>query len=98
MTEKIEVEILPWLSRALGKESKLTLTEKANSKGEKLKSLLKRIALKYEGFGAVIYDVKRGVLQDTVVIFVNNKPIAKDLKITVKSGDKITLTPFYSGG
>lgn len=98
MTEKIEVEILPWLSRALGKESKLILTEKVNPKGEKLKSLLERIALKHEGFGAVIYDVKRGALQDTVVIFVNNQSTSKDLKLIIKNGDRITLTPFYSGG
>ena len=97
MTNEIEVEIFPWLSRALGKESRVILTEKVR-KRENLKSLLERIALKHDGFGAMIYDVKRGTVYDMVVIFVNNQPIAKDLKLKIKSGDRITLTPFYSGG
>lgn len=97
MTNEIKVEISPWLSKALGKKSKVTLTEKIR-KGESLKSLLERIALKHDGFGAMIYDIKRGTVYDTVVIFVNNRPIANDLKLKIKSGDRITVTPFYSGG
>lgn len=97
MTNEVKIEIFPWLSRALGKKSRVTLTEKVR-KGENLKSLLERIALKHDGFGSMIYDTKRGNLYDTVVIFVNNQSIAKDLKLKIKNGDRIIITPFYSGG
>ena len=98
MTNEIAVEIFPWLSRALQKESKVILTEKINPKGENLKSLLERIALKHDGFGAMIYGVKHGTVHDAVVIYVNNQPIPKNLKLKIKSGDRIAVTPLYSGG
>jgi len=97
MTNEVKIEILPWLSRALGKKSKVTLTERVR-KGESLKSLLERIALKHDGFGAMIYDIERGSPYDTVVIFVNNQSISGDLKLKIKNGDRIIITPFYSGG
>ena len=68
MTNEVVVEIFPWLSRALQKESKVLLTEKVNPKGEQLKSVLERIAVKHEGFGAMIYDVTQGTVFDNVVL------------------------------
>jgi len=98
MTMGIVIEILPWLSRALGKESRIVFNEPVNPKGETLQSLLRRIALKYDGVEGVIYDLKHGVVHEGVVIFVNNQRIPQDLKLIVKGGDRITVTPFYSGG
>jgi sulfur carrier protein ThiS len=46
----------------------------------------------------VIYDIARGTIYDTVVIFVNNQPVPSDLKVKIKGGDIIVVTPFYSGG
>lgn len=97
MIDEVEIEILPWLSRALGEKSKVTLTEKVR-KGENLKSLLEGIALKHDGFGATIYDIERGSLYDTVVIFVNNQATSGDLKLEINNGDRVVITPFYSGG
>jgi molybdopterin converting factor small subunit len=97
MREEVTIEITPWLSKAVGKTSKVTLTEPIR-KGEQLKAVLERIAGKHEAFGAMIYDVHRGTLYDAVVIFVNNRPIAKDLQYSMQGGDTIVLTPFYSGG
>ncbi len=97
MTNEVKVEIAPWLSQALGKKSKVTMTEQIR-KDESLKSLLERIAVKYDGFGAIIYDIPGGTIYDTVVIFVNNRPVTSDLKVKIKGGDTIVVTPFYSGG
>ena len=97
MKNEIEIQISPWISKAFGEKSKVTLTEQIR-KGEDLKSLLERMASKNESFGAMIYDVKRGIIYDTVVILVNNRPIEKDLKTKIKSGDTIFVTPLYSGG
>jgi molybdopterin converting factor small subunit len=96
MTSEVEIEIFPWLSQALGKKSRVVLSEKVNV-GENLKTLLERIASEHDGFGAMIYDVKHGTVYDTVVIFVNNLAI-KNLRLKVKGEDRITITPFYSGG
>lgn len=97
MVGEVKIDIYPWLSRALGRESRITLTEKIGE-GETLKSLLKRMASRYDGFGAMIYDTKRGATHDTVVVFVNNRSIADDLTLKIEEGDRIIITPFYSGG
>jgi len=97
MTNEVKVEISPWLSHALGKKSKITLREKIRN-GDSLRSVLERLAVRHEGFGATIYDIQRGTVYDPVVIFVNNRPISRDLKVTIQGGDTIAVTPFYSGG
>ena len=97
MTNEVKIEISPWFSQSFGKKSKVTMTEQIR-KDESLKSLLERIAVKHDGFGAMIYDISRGTIYDAVVIFVNNKPVTSDLKIKIKIGDTIVVTPFYSGG
>ena len=97
MTNEVTIEIVPWLSQALGKKSKIIMTEQIR-KDESLKSLLEKIAIKHDGFGAMIYDISRGTLYDAVVIFVNNRPVTSDLKEKIKGGDTIVVTPFYSGG
>ena len=97
MADEVKLEILPWLSRALGKSNKVTFTEKIR-KDDDLKSLLERVAEKYASLGAMIYNPKHGTLDDAVVVFVNNRPIPKDLKLKIKGGDTIVITPFYSGG
>ncbi len=95
--EEVTIEIAPWLSKAFGKKSKVTLREQIRN-NEPLKAILERIAAKHEAVGAMIYDVHQGTLYDAVVLFVNNRPVAKDLQHTVQSGDTIVLTPFYAGG
>lgn len=97
MTTEVTIEIVPWLSQALGKKSKVTVTEQIR-KDERLKSLLERMAVKHDGFGAMIYDIPRGTTYNTVVIFVNNRPVTSDLSVKIKGGDTIVVTPFYSGG
>lgn len=97
MTNEVKIEITPWLSQAFGKKSKITMTEQIR-KDESLKSLLERIAVKHYGFGAMIYDMPSGTLYDAVVIFVNNRLVTSDLKVTIKGGDTIVVTPLYSGG
>jgi len=97
MGNEITVEIFPWLSWALGEKNRVILTERVE-KGENLKSLLERIAVKHDGFGAMIYDLNLGTVYDKVVIFVNNRSVSKDLKLKINNGDRITVTPFYSGG
>ena len=97
MALEITIEIAPWLSQALGKKSKILMTEQIR-KGESLKSLLERMAVKHDGFGAMIYDIPRGTIDDAVVIFVNNRPVTSDLNVKIKGGDTIIVTPFYSGG
>ncbi len=94
---EVTIEIAPWLSKAFGKKSKVTLREQIRD-GEPLKAILERIAAKHEAVGAMIYDAHRGTIYDAVVMFVNNRPVAKDLRHTVQSGDTIVLTPFYAGG
>lgn len=96
MTNDVQVEVLPWLSRALGKESKVILTESIRE-GENLKSLFERIASKHDAFGALIYNINCGTVYDGVEIFVNNKSI-KNVNMKIKSGYKITVTPLYYGG
>lgn len=97
MTNEVTIEIAPWLSQAFGKKSKVTMTKQIR-KDESLKSLLQRIAAKHDGFGAMIYNIPRGTTYNTVVIFVNNRPVTSDLSVKIKSGDTIVVTPFYSGG
>ena len=97
MTPEVTIEIAPWLSQALGKKSKISMTEQIG-KGESLKSLLERMAIKHDGFGAMIYCIPRGTIDDAVVIFVNNRPVPPDLNVNIKGGDTIVVTPFYSGG
>ena len=97
MTNEVTIEIAPWLSQSFGKKSKATITEQIR-KDESLKSLLERIAVKHDGFGSMIYGIARGTIYDTVVIFVNNRPVTSDLKVKIKGGDTIIVTPFYSGG
>jgi molybdopterin converting factor small subunit len=97
MTPEVTIEIAPWISQALGKKSKVTMTEQIR-KDESLKSLLERIAEKHDGFGAMIYCIPRGTIDDAVVIFVNNRPVLPDLNVKIKGGDTIVVTPFYSGG
>ena len=97
MTNEVKIEIAPWRSQTLGKKNKITMTEKIR-KDESLKSLLERIATQHDGFGSMIYDIARGIIYDTVVIFVNNQPVPSDLKVKIKDGDIIVVTPFYSGG
>ena len=97
MTNEVTIEIAPWLSQAFGKKSKVTVTQQIRTE-ESLKSLLERIAVKHDGFGAMIYDIPRGTTYNNVVIFVNNRPVPSDLSVKIKGGDTIVVTPFYSGG
>jgi molybdopterin converting factor small subunit len=97
MTPEVAVEILPWLSKALGERHKVILTERI-SQAETLRSLLTRLVVKHEGVGAMIYDRTQGILHEGVVIFVNEQPIAHDLSLSLKHGDRVTVTPFYVGG
>jgi len=97
MMNKVEVEVLPWLSRALGKENKVRLTETVGE-GETLKTLLEKIALSHEGFQAAIYDAENGALHENVVVFINNRSIRSGLQTKIKVGDRVVITPLYSGG
>jgi molybdopterin converting factor small subunit len=97
MRSDVTVEIYPWLSKALGAQHKVTLTEQI-SRQETLRSLLDRLALKYDGVGAMIYDGIHERLYEGIVIFVNNKLIPHDLLLPLTQGDHIAVTPFYIGG
>jgi molybdopterin converting factor small subunit len=97
MIPEVTVELYPWLSKALGAKSKVVLTLGIR-KQETLRTLLERLALKHVGVGAMIYDINHELLHDGVVIFVNDRPIAKDLQLPLKQGDRVAVTPFYSGG
>ena len=97
MRSEVTVEIYPWLSKALGARHKITLTEQI-SRQETLRSLLTRLALKYDGIGAMIYDGIHEHLHEGIVIFVNNQVIPHDLTLPLKQGDHIAVTPFYTGG
>ena len=97
MRSEVAVEIYPWLSNALGVRHKKTLIEQI-SRQETLRSLLARLALKYDGIGAMIFDTIREQLHEGIVIFVNNHVIPHDLLVPLKHGDQIAVTPFYIGG
>jgi molybdopterin converting factor small subunit len=97
MMNQVEVEVLPWLSRALGKENKVKLTEIVE-KGETLKTLLERIAFSYEGFGAAIYDAKGSILRENVVVFINDRSLQGGLHTNIHAGDRVIIAPIYSGG
>lgn len=97
MTPEVTVELYPWLSKALGAKSKVILTLGIH-KQETVRSLLKRLALKHAGVGAMIYDTAHELIHEGVVIFVNDRSIAKDLQLPLKHGDRVAVTPFYSGG
>jgi hypothetical protein len=73
------------------------LTERL-SHPEPLRSVLERIALQHDGFGAMIYDVAHHALHEGVVIFVNARAITPDLAMMIRPGDRIAVTPFYTGG
>ena len=97
MMNQMEVEILPWLSRALGKENKVKLAEIVE-KEETLKTLLERLALSHEGFGAAIYDAKCGILRENVVVFINDRSLQGGLHTNIHAGDRVVIAPIYSGG
>jgi molybdopterin converting factor small subunit len=97
MMDQVEVEVLPWLSRALGKENKVELTEIVE-KGETLKTLLERIALNHEGFGAVVYNVEGSILRENVAVFINDRSSQGGLHTKIHAGDRIVIAPIYSGG
>lgn len=67
-------------------------------KDETLKAVFKRIAKKHDGFGAMIFDPLRGCLYDNVIVFVNNRSTPKNLKIKIKPGDIVAVSPYYLGG
>lgn len=52
----------------------------------------------YPSFGAMIYNANDEAFYESVVVFVNDRPIPKDLKLKIKNGDTIVLIPYYSGG
>lgn len=94
---QVEVEVLPWLSRALGKENKVKLTEIVE-KEETLKTLLEKIALNHEGFGAVVYNTEDSIIRENVVVFINNRSLQGGLHTKIHSGDRVVIAPIYSGG
>lgn len=46
----------------------------------------------------MIYDANGETFYEAVVVFINDRPIAKDLELKIKDGDTIVVTPYYSGG
>ena len=94
---QVEVEVLPWLSRALGKENKVKLTVIVEKK-ETLKTLLERIALNHEGFGAVVYNSEDSILRENVVVFINDRCLEGGLDTNINAGDRVIIAPIYSGG
>jgi len=82
---------------AFGKNSKVTFTE-CIKEAEDLKVFLRRMSERYPSFGAMIYNANDEMFYESVVVFVNDRPVPKDLKLKIKNGDTIAFTPYYSGG
>lgn len=97
MMKQVGVEVLPWLSRAFGKENKVKLTEIVE-KGETLLTLLKRITLNHEGFGAYVYNAEGSILRENVVVFINDRSLQGGLHTKIQEGDRVVIAPIYSGG
>lgn len=95
------MEIGSWLSERLNPEHprRLVLEEEVEE-GQALKTLLDRLAAKYEAFGQVVFNRESQKLYDHVRVIVNGHlmtlPTAVEMRL--QDGDQIAFYPVYAGG
>ncbi len=98
---KVRLEIVPWLTRAFGKQGlgRLVLEHEIED-GEILGRLLRDLAVQYEEFGEVAFDKSLKKSSGVVNVGLNNRIIEweQEWTIQVRDGDTVIIMPAYVGG
>lgn len=98
---KIRLEIVPWLTRAFGKQGLgRVVLEQDIEDGEALGKLLRDLATQYKEFGDAAFDKSLKKPSGVVTIGLNDRVVewAEEWAVKVKDGDTVILMPAYVGG
>ncbi len=97
---KVHLEIMPWLSQALGAQDSRLASEEEIEEGETVGDLLARIAVRYQGFGELVLDTETGRLTGHVSLTFNGRllELLDGLQTKMNDGDTIILVPAFAGG
>ncbi len=97
---KVKLELLPWLTTALGydKSGRLLLEEKIEEKAT-IGGILNRVAAREPQFGAVVFD-KTKHIYGYISIVLNDRILGQiaALDTEIRDGDTIRLLPTIDGG
>lgn len=96
----VHLEIMPWLSQALGAEDSRLVLEEEIEEGETVGKLLARIAARHERFGELVLDAETGGLKGYVSVTFNGRllELLEGLQTKTSDGDTIVLLPAFAGG
>jgi molybdopterin synthase sulfur carrier subunit len=96
----IQLEILPWLSRAFdGTGATHIILERESAEGDTVRDLLERLAADHPSLGSLLYDAD-GKLATHINIIINNRllELTGGLETELQTGDRVRLLPAFSGG
>lgn len=97
---KVDVDVLPWLSRALAPDNPGHLRLQVEFAGERLRDLLAHLAAREEAFARLVYDARAGALRDPVRVAINDDlaELKGGLDAAIGEGDCVILMAAYTGG
>lgn len=99
--KKVQVEIIPWLTRAFGAEKGgHLLLEEHLEDGAKFKDLLSQLIARYPSFGEIVLDPTSQRLQEHVTVIVNDRflQLVGGLEAKLGEGDEVVFLPAFAGG
>lgn len=99
--KRVEVEVVPWLTRAFGAErGGHLLLEKHLEDGAKFKDLLKELIAEYPSFAEIALDPQSQRLKEHVSVILNDRflEVAGGLEAELKEGDRVVFLPAFAGG
>ena len=97
---RVRLEVMPWLSHALGAQDSRLVLEEEIEEGETVGELLTRIATRYQRFGELVLDAETGRLTGHVSLTFNGRllELLDGLQTKMRDGDSIVLVPVFAGG